>query len=191
MRNVLVALAASLAFACGGDQDTDLGEDLSADSGLVEQPSPDERPQGDAGRATLRDAQGNQVATATLTRTETGVAVEVHATGIAPGSYGTHIHMVGRCDAAAAFESAGDHLNTGARQHGLRNPNGPHVGDLENLTVSADGTGHLRYTNAGLIPEDVHDSDGSALVVHAATDDQFTDPSGNSGTRQACGVIER
>ena len=33
--------------------------------------------------------------------------------------------------------------------------------------------------------------DGSAIVIHAAADDNITDPSGNSGPRIACGVFER
>jgi Cu-Zn family superoxide dismutase len=37
----------------------------------------------------------------------------------------------------------------------------------------------------------VFDADGTALVIHAAQDDQRTDPSGNSGARIACGVIAR
>jgi Cu-Zn family superoxide dismutase len=37
----------------------------------------------------------------------------------------------------------------------------------------------------------VFDADGTALVIHAAADDQRTDPSGNSGARIACGVISR
>jgi len=189
-RMLAAALAASMAIACGGDQDTDLNEDMSSDSGPVEQPAPDSG-QGAVGRASLRDAQGNEVATATLTRSGQGVSVEVHATGIAPGEHGAHVHMIGQCDAANAFESAGEHLNTAGRQHGLRNPQGPHSGDLENLTVGADSSGHLVYTNATLRAEDLHDADGSALVIHAAADDQVTDPSGNSGGRIACGVIER
>ena len=34
------------------------------------------------------------------------------------------------------------------------------------------------------------DADGAALVIHAAADDYVTDPSGNSGARIACGVIQ-
>jgi len=34
------------------------------------------------------------------------------------------------------------------------------------------------------------DADGSSLIIHAAEDDQVTDPTGNSGGRIACGVIQ-
>jgi Cu-Zn family superoxide dismutase len=34
------------------------------------------------------------------------------------------------------------------------------------------------------------DPDGAAIVVHALPDDYKTEPSGNSGERIACGVIE-
>jgi len=34
------------------------------------------------------------------------------------------------------------------------------------------------------------DADGAALVIHASADDYVTDPSGNSGTRIACAVIQ-
>jgi superoxide dismutase, Cu-Zn family len=35
------------------------------------------------------------------------------------------------------------------------------------------------------------DADGAAFVVHAGPDDNKTDPSGNSGGRILCGVIEK
>jgi Cu-Zn family superoxide dismutase len=34
------------------------------------------------------------------------------------------------------------------------------------------------------------DGDGAALVIHAQADDHVTDPSGNSGGRIACAVIQ-
>lgn len=34
------------------------------------------------------------------------------------------------------------------------------------------------------------DADGAAFVIHAGPDDYKTDPSGNSGGRVACGVIQ-
>jgi Cu-Zn family superoxide dismutase len=34
------------------------------------------------------------------------------------------------------------------------------------------------------------DADGAALVIHAAADDNMTDPSGNSGARIACAVLQ-
>lgn len=34
------------------------------------------------------------------------------------------------------------------------------------------------------------DDDGSTLMVHADPDDYMTDPSGNSGDRIACAVVE-
>jgi Cu-Zn family superoxide dismutase len=33
--------------------------------------------------------------------------------------------------------------------------------------------------------------DSQALVIHAAVDDQRSDPAGNSGRRLYCGVIKR
>jgi Cu-Zn family superoxide dismutase len=37
----------------------------------------------------------------------------------------------------------------------------------------------------------IFDADGSAIVIHAAADDNKSDPAGNSGDRIACGVITK
>jgi len=40
-------------------------------------------------------------------------------------------------------------------------------------------------------PNSVFTNGGTSLVIHAKADDMLTDPSGNSGSRIACGVIAR
>ena len=107
------------------------------------------------------------------------------------GTHGLHLHMVGRCD-PPGFETAGGHLNPGMRQHGTENPAGAHFGDLPNLIVGGAGaatvTAALQGTRAEVLAQ-IFDADGTAVVVHAGPDDYRTDPSGNSGSRIACGVL--
>ena len=144
--------------------------------------------------AQLKNASGDVVGTATFTEVGGGVRIVLEARGLPPGEKGVHIHEVGKCD-PPAFTSAGGHFNPAKRQHGLQNPQGPHAGDLPNITVAADGTGRLETTTNRVTlfsgETSVFDADGSALVVHAGPDDFKTDPTGNSGARIACGVISR
>jgi Cu-Zn family superoxide dismutase len=144
--------------------------------------------------AVLRDANDQVIGFAEFVEDATGIVhVNVHVKGLTPGLHGIHIHAIGNCT-PPAFTSAGGHHNPLGHQHGLENPNGPHAGDLPNLAVNPAGVGHLNATtdHATLSsgPISVFDADGSALVIHADTDDQLTDPTGNSGGRIACGVIE-
>lgn len=143
--------------------------------------------------ATLVQGNGLPAGTALITAAGDGLTLRLVAAGLPPGGHGVHLHAVGRC-AAAGFTDAGAHLNPAAKQHGTDNPAGSHVGDLPNLIIAANGTGALE----ALLPGDraqieaaLFDGDGTALVIHAALDDYRTDPSGNSGTRIACGVLER
>lgn len=141
----------------------------------------------------LRNAQGQVVGEASTTRTGNLVTVRVTVRGFAPGVHGVHLHQTGRCE-APDFTSAGPHWNPTNHQHGQLNPQGPHLGDLPNLEVRANGTGRIDITvavpagtAAGVNP--LLDADGTAVVIHAAADDLRTDPSGNSGARIACGVL--
>ena len=148
---------------------------------------------GPSASADLRNAAGQSVGRATLTTAGTGVRVVLDLRGLPPGGKGVHIHEIGKCE-PPAFTSAGAHFNPGKRQHGMDNPQGPHAGDLPNVTIAADGTGRLDTTTdrASLAaggPTSLFDADGSALVVHADADDMKTDPTGGSGGRIACGVI--
>lgn len=149
---------------------------------------------GETAVAVLRDAAGRETGRATFTQTEGGVRIDVSVRNLPPGQHGIHIHEAGRCD-PPDFMSAGGHFNPFGRQHGLRNPAGPHAGDLPNLQVAADGTGRFSSVNQivtlGAGPGTLLSPAGTALVIHAAPDDEVTDPTGNSGARIACGVILR
>ena len=150
--------------------------------------------QGQQASAELRDSSGNVVGSATFVDSGGGVQVSVQARNLPPGQHGIHVHAVGRCD-PPDFMTAGAHANPTNRQHGLRNPQGPHGGDLPNLTIAQNGSGSLQATNnlltVGAGPNSLFDDDGSALVIHAMADDDVTDPTGNSGGRIACGVVAR
>ena len=63
-----------------------------------------------------------------------------------------------------------------------------------NLNVPASGIAEVSVsTRGGTMAGDIAllDADGASVVVHAGPDDYRTDPSGNSGARIACGVVER
>jgi Cu-Zn family superoxide dismutase len=140
----------------------------------------------------LRNVSGAIVARASAAQVGDSIRIKVEATGMRPGSYGAHVHATGRCS-PPDFASAGPHWNPTAQQHGKNNPQGMHKGDLPNLLVGTDGRGSFEMTLAsasisgGAMP--LLDSDGAAVVLHAAPDDYRTDPSGNSGARIACGVL--
>jgi len=124
-----------------------------------------------------------------------GIRITGDLTGLPQGEHGIHFHQVGRCE-APAFTTAGAHFNPAAREHGLENPSGPHAGDWPNLFATTAGAARLELSTTRMTLDanpasGVVDADGTAIVIHAARDDQQTDPSGNSGARIACGVITR
>ena len=143
--------------------------------------------------AVIRNADGDVIGSAEFVEDGVGVVhVNVHVKGLSTGEHGIHIHAVGAC--APTFAAAGGHHNPLGHQHGLDNPLGAHAGDLESLTVNASGVGHLNskteLATLSTGPTTIFDADGSALIIHANPDDQVTDPTGNSGARIACGVIQ-
>ena len=142
---------------------------------------------------TLHSANGALAGTVLIVVAGDEVTINVTAIGLAKGAHGVHLHAVGTCD-GPTFASAGGHLNPHAKQHGSANPAGSHLGDLPNLTIDAYGAGTLTAKlNDGrtAVEAALFDADGSALVIHADSDDYKTDPSGNSGTRIACAVLKR
>jgi superoxide dismutase, Cu-Zn family len=148
--------------------------------------------------ATIANVAGDQRGTVELWQDlDKIVHVEIQYTGMPPGPHGIHFHAVGQCDGGGAtpFSTAGAHYNPLGRQHGLDNVAGPHAGDAPNFTVGEGGSGRASFTTDRVSLTDgstsLFDDDGSAIVIHAAADDQKSQPAGNSGGRIACGVVKR
>lgn len=149
--------------------------------------------------AELTDTEGSVIGNVNFTEptsdNEQFVTIQIGLSpdaGLEPGEYGFHVHQVGQC--SPTFDAAGDHFNPEGVQHGLLNPDGPHAGDLPNVVIAEDGTTtyvvNTRLITLGEGELSVFDDNGSAVMLHAQADDYLTDPSGTSGDRIACGVIQ-
>ena len=148
--------------------------------------SPDEM-----ARATvqLKPTQGNKtVGEATFEDTgKGGVHVFLIVHGLKPNSeHGFHIHEAGDCSAPDAMSAKG-HFNPTGKPHGNPASGEHHAGDLPALKADAKGVAKLDTTVSGIA---VSGLVGRGLIVHADPDDYKTQPTGNSGARVACGVIQ-
>jgi Cu-Zn family superoxide dismutase len=177
----LLAWSLSL-VACGDQGRRDAGRD-----------SPPAEPGVSNVTARMRDAAGKDLGTLTLTEAAGAITIAGRLAGLPPGEHAIHLHEVGRCD-PPSFESAGAHWNPTNRQHGEQSPQGPHLGDLPNITVAQDRSVMVQATTPGGALRGANpllDSDGAAVVVHARRDDYRSQPAGDSGDRIACGVVGR
>ena len=138
----------------------------------------------------MRDVMGRDLGTLTLSNTTGGLMLTGVVRGLPPGTHGIHVHTTGRCE--APFASAGSHWNPMGRMHGTQNAQGPHLGDMPNIVVGPDSSATVNVISSGGTlrgADRLLDADGAAVVIHAVADDYRTDPSGNSGSRVACGVV--
>jgi len=142
-------------------------------------------------RSTFKNAEGKDVGTLTIEHLASGTVFMLDLHDLPPGPRAMHLHAVGTCT-PPSFDSAGPHWNPTGKQHGKENPQGPHLGDLPNITIKPDGTLETQFTIQGITlrgEQGLLDGDGGAMIIHAGPDDYKTDPTGNAGARIACAVV--
>lgn len=180
-------------LACGGADEGDTAPDQTGAPPAAEVAPMPEEADGYSARANMVDARGIGIGAVILTAEGEGVTLGGALIGLPPGEHGFHIHQTGSCE-PPAFASAGDHLGAGESAHGFDAAGGPHAGDLRNLMVAEDSTATVDQMSEGVTLHgggvELLDDDGSAIVIHADPDDYATQPSGASGDRIACGVVE-
>ena len=152
--------------------------------------------------AVLRNPQGQTVGSVRMVQNGMNLQITVRSSGLTPGQHGMHVHEFGRCipgvDAAinevVAFGGAGGHFDPGkSGNHDspeAENEDG-HGGDLPMLNVGADGTATLNISTDKLSLTGENGILKRSLIIHAQPDDYKSDPSGMTGAREQCGVLER
>jgi superoxide dismutase, Cu-Zn family len=132
------------------------------------------------GGTTLKDKDGKEVGRATLIETPAGVRIAVTGYRLPPGPKALVLSAVGACE-PPQFVSAGTRRSVG--------------GDLPAMTVSAAGEAGIDQVirDITLSPggASLFRDRGAALLVLANPDAPRTDPTGEGGTRIACGVLVR
>ncbi|HLS89418.1 MAG TPA: superoxide dismutase family protein [Sphingobacteriaceae bacterium] len=128
-------------------------------------------------------------------RLDEGTLVTVEVQGLPPyrpaaagmdpiGPYGFHIHEFGVCetgDPDDPFLSAGMHWNPDNQPHGN------HPGDFP-VIFSEQGRAFMSFVTRRFTPRDVV---GLSVIIHEHPDDYRTQPTGSSGRRLACALIEQ
>jgi Cu-Zn family superoxide dismutase len=186
MKAILLSLVAAVALcACESTHDSDnkpkkTGDQTASKTAEVTR-----------AEARLAPASGSQVTgTVTFTKKSDGIEVHAHIEHLTPGKHGFHVHEKGDCSAADA-SSAGGHFNPDDHKHGDRTVGERHVGDLGNIEANSNGVADVTFVDTKISLSGKNSVIGRALIVHTDPDDLKTQPTGASGGRVACGVIEK
>ena len=118
-------------------------------------------------------------------RGNVGIVVEAEVSGLpndasySPRFVGMHIHENGDC--SDNFENTGSHYNPTGADHPY------HLGDLPPL-LNSNGYAYGAFFDGFLRIDELI---GKSIIIHNNRDDFSSQPSGDSGVKIGCGVIQR
>jgi len=128
---------------------------------------------------------GEASGSVTFSDSDNGVMVQGEFEGLEPGNHGFHIHQYGDCSANDGT-SAGGHFNPSNNEHGAPSDMARHMGDLGNIEAAEDSSASINYTDETVSLREIL---GRGIIIHAGEDDLQSQPTGDAGSRVACGVI--
>jgi Cu-Zn family superoxide dismutase len=142
--------------------------------------------------AVLQPTVGNS-ANGSLRFVQSGdkVIVSGDIKGLKPNAeHGFHVHEKGDCSSGDGM-STGGHFNPTGAAHGNHSAEAHHAGDLPVLKADSQGVAHVQFESRTIsVQPGALSIVGHGLIVHRDPDDYVTQPTGNSGPRVACAVIE-
>jgi len=115
--------------------------------------------------------------------------------GLSPGLHGFHVHQKG--DIGDDCKAAGGHFNPEGVNHGDKNDQVRHVGDLGNIKAGEDGIMVVDMKCSMAQLDGVNSIMGKAIVVHEGEDDlglggdEGSLKTGNAGARAGCCIIQQ
>jgi Cu-Zn family superoxide dismutase len=185
----LAISALVLGTSCRQKDPTDTNAPSDSQATLPQSPTP-VRPSDNITKAvaTIVGTDGNNVSgTVSFTKESGGVRVVADLNGLSPGEHGFHIHENGDCSGDGS--AAGGHFNPTNQPHGSRDADKRHVGDLGNLKADESGHARVEFVDSKLELSGPNTIVNRALMIHGGRDDLTSQPSGDAGSRVACGVI--
>lgn len=116
--------------------------------------------------------------------------LELEFAARADSNVAVHFHEHGDCGNMG--ENTHGHWNPTKEAHGQWESAAYHSGDIGNIMLDHNGKGKVSVTTDrwSVMDGAVNNIIGRGIIVHGGTDDYKTQPTGNSGPRVGCGVIE-